>query len=74
MSWLYLLTAGALEIVWAYSMKQSEGFSRLLPTLIMLITMAGSFWLLAIAMRTIPLGTAYIIWRVSNTYSVNSSS
>src|SRR5699024_10607623 len=62
MSWLYLLTAGALEIVWAYSMKQSEGFSRLLPTLIMLITMAGSFWLLAIAMRTIPLGTAYIIW------------
>lgn len=62
MSWFYLLTAGVLEIVWAYSMKQSEGFSRLLPTLIMLITMVGSFWLLAIAMRTIPLGTAYTIW------------
>lgn len=62
MSWFYLLTAGVLEIVWAYSMKQSEGFSRLLPTLIMLITMVGSFWLLAIAMQTIPLGTAYTIW------------
>lgn len=62
MSWFYLLTAGVLEIVWAYSMKQSEGFSRLLPTVIMLITMVGSFWLLAIAMRSIPLGTAYTIW------------
>lgn len=43
-------------------MKQSEGFTRLTPTLIMLITMVASFWLLAIAMRSIPLGTAYVIW------------
>ncbi|TXD34669.1 multidrug efflux SMR transporter [Lujinxingia vulgaris] len=62
MAWLYLTLAGVLEIVWAYAMKQSAGFTRLVPSLITLITMAGSFWLLAIAMRTIPLGTAYPIW------------
>lgn len=62
MAWIYLLIAGVLEVVWAYSMKQSQGFSRLVPSLITLITMVGSFWLLAVAMRTIPLGTAYTIW------------
>jgi len=62
MAWIYLLVAGVLEIVWAYSMKQSNGFSRLVPTLITLVTMIGSFWLLAAAMRTIPLGTAYTVW------------
>ncbi|WP_160152552.1 multidrug efflux SMR transporter [Microbulbifer sp. ALW1] len=62
MSWLYLLVAGALEVVWAFSMKQSHGFTKLTPSLITLVTMLGSFWLLAIAMRTIPLGTAYTIW------------
>lgn len=62
MPWLYLILAGVLEIVWAFSMKQSDGFSRLTPTLVMLITMAASFWLLALAMRSIPLGTAYVIW------------
>lgn len=62
MSWIYLLVAGALEVLWALSMKQSHGFTRLAPSLITLVTMLGSFWLLAIAMRTIPLGTAYTIW------------
>lgn len=62
MAWLYLLFAGALEIVWAFSMKQSQGFSRLAPSVITLIAMVFSFWLLSIAMRTIPLGTAYILW------------
>jgi quaternary ammonium compound-resistance protein SugE len=62
MSWVYLVAAGILEVVWAYSMKQSHGFSRFVPSLITLITMVGSFALLAIAMRTIPLGTAYTIW------------
>lgn len=62
MSWLYLLVAGALEVIWAFSMKQSHGFTRLTPSLITLVTMLGSFWLLALAMRTIPLGTAYTIW------------
>ncbi|KAF1013762.1 MAG: Quaternary ammonium compound-resistance protein SugE [Stenotrophomonas maltophilia] len=62
MAWIYLLFAGLLEIVWAVAMKQSHGFSRLTPTLITLVGMAASFWLLAIAMRTLPLGIAYTIW------------
>ncbi|RDV38582.1 QacE family quaternary ammonium compound efflux SMR transporter [Bradymonadaceae bacterium TMQ3] len=62
MAWFYLTLAGILEVVWAYAMKQSAGFTRLTPSLITLVSMAGSFWLLAIAMRTIPLGTAYPIW------------
>lgn len=62
MPWLYLLVAGVLEIVWAYTMKQSHGFSRLIPSLITVSVMVTSFWLLAVAMRTIPLGTAYTIW------------
>ncbi|RJL11683.1 DMT family transporter [Paracoccus siganidrum] len=62
MPWLTLFIAGLLEIVWATAMKQSHGFSRLLPTAIMIVTMIGSFWLLAIAMRQLPLGTAYMVW------------
>lgn len=62
MAWIYLLVAGVLEIVWAFSMKQSEGFTRLTPALITFAAMAASFWLLALAMRTLPLGTAYTIW------------
>lgn len=62
MAWTYLLVAGVLEVAWAYSMKQSQGFSRLVPSVVTLITMVGSLGLLALAMRTIPLGTAYAIW------------
>lgn len=62
MAWIYLLAAGVLEIVWAFSMKQSEGFSRLTPSIITITTMVASFWLLSLAMRTLPLGTAYTIW------------
>ncbi len=62
MAWIYLLAAGVLEIVWAFAMKQSDGFSKLTPTLITLVTMIASFWLLSLAMRTLPLGTAYTIW------------
>ncbi len=62
MAWIYLLVAGLLEVVWAYSMKQSEGFSRLVPSVVTVVAMAASFWLLALAMRTIALGTAYTIW------------
>ncbi|WP_347950233.1 multidrug efflux SMR transporter [Pokkaliibacter sp. MBI-7] len=62
MPWFYLLIAGLLEIVWAYTMKQSYGFTRLIPSLITIFAMMASFWLLAIAMRSIPLGTAYTIW------------
>ncbi|PWW12183.1 MULTISPECIES: quaternary ammonium compound efflux SMR transporter SugE [Pseudidiomarina] len=62
MPWIYLLIAGVLEIVWAYTMKQSHGFSRLMPSVITIFAMVASFGLLAVAMRTIPLGTAYTIW------------
>lgn len=62
MAWIYLTIAGILEIVWAYSMKQSHGFTRLIPTVITIVAMIGSFALLAMAMRTLPLGTAYTIW------------
>ena len=62
MPWLALLAAGVLEIVWAFAMKQSAGFTRPLPTLLTLLAMIGSFGLLSLAMRTLPLGTAYTIW------------
>jgi quaternary ammonium compound-resistance protein SugE len=62
MAWVYLVLAGILEIVWASFMKQSHGFSRLVPAVITLAAMVGSVWLLAISMRTLPLGTAYTIW------------
>lgn len=62
MAWIYLTIAGVLEVVWAYSMKKSEGFTLLVPSVITLVTMAASFGLLALAMRSLPLGTAYTIW------------
>lgn len=62
MAWLTLILAGIFEIVWAYSMKMSEGFTKLTPSIITLIFMIFSFGLLAYAMRTLPLGTAYTIW------------
>jgi len=62
MSWTYLMIAGLLEVVWAYYMKQSDGFSRLIPSLITVVAMLASFDLLALAMRTLPLGTSYTIW------------
>ena len=62
MSWIALFIAGVLEVVWAFSMKQSEGFSRLWPSLVTLVTMAVSFALLSWSMRSLPLGTAYTIW------------
>ena len=62
MAWVYLAAAGILEIVWAYALKQSHGFTRLIPATVTLVTMTGSFGLLALAMRTLPLGTAYTIW------------
>ena len=62
MAWFYLVLAGLLEIVWAVAMKQSQGFTRIWPTGIMIVGMIASFWLLALAMRTLPLGTSYTIW------------
>lgn len=62
MPWFMLFVAGLLEIVWASAMKQSAGFTRPWPTIIMVLGMIGSFWLLAAAMRQLPLGTAYMVW------------
>ncbi len=62
MAWIVLIFAGIFEIVWAYSMKLSEGFTRLTPSIITIFFMILSFALLAYAMKTLPLGTAYTIW------------
>jgi len=62
MAWIFLIVAGVLEVVWAFYMKQSAGFTRLGPTVITLVAMIASFALLSASMRTLPLGTAYTIW------------
>jgi len=62
MAWIYLAIAGLLEIVWAFSMKQSAGFTRLTPSIVTLVTALASFALLALSMKSLPLGTAYTIW------------
>jgi quaternary ammonium compound-resistance protein SugE len=62
MAWIYLFVAGLLEIVWAFSMKKSAGFTLLVPSAVTIVTMIFSFALLSVAMRTLPLGTAYTIW------------
>ena len=62
MAWVYLLIAGILEVLWAFTMKQSHGFTRLVPSAITIVAMIASFGLLSFSMRTLPLGTAYTIW------------
>ena len=62
MAWIMLLVAGLLEVVWAVAMKQSDGFTRLLPSVVTLVGMIASFALLSMSMRTLPLGTAYTVW------------
>ena len=62
MAWIILIIAGVFETVWAFSMKQSDGFTRLWPTVVTLVAMFVSFGLLSWSLRTLPLGTAYTIW------------
>jgi quaternary ammonium compound-resistance protein SugE len=62
MAWLLLILAGVLEVAWAYFLKLSDGFTRLAPAMITIATMTASFALLAVSMKTLPLGTAYTIW------------
>ena len=62
MAWVALFIAGLLEVVWAFSMKQSAGFTRLGPTVVTLVAMIASFALLSWSMRVLPLGTAYTVW------------
>src|SRR5262245_49492700 len=62
MAWILLFVAGLFEAVWAYYMKESSGFTRPWPTVVTISTMILSFLLLSLAMRTLPLGTAYTVW------------
>lgn len=62
MAWIMLIVAGVLEVVWAFSMKLSDGFTRLVPSVVTLVMMIASFALLSFSMRTLPLGTAYMVW------------
>ena len=62
MAWIILFVAGLLEIVWAYTMKLSEGFTRPGASVVTLVAMIASFGLLSMAMKTLPLGTAYTVW------------
>ena len=62
MAWLYLLVAGLMEIAWAVGLKYTEGFTRLWPSVWTAVALVLSMILLAAAMRTLPLGTAYAIW------------
>jgi quaternary ammonium compound-resistance protein SugE len=62
MAWVYLLVAGIFETAWAIGLKYSAGFTRLGPSIFTILTMAISLYLLALALRTLPVGTAYAVW------------
>ncbi|MCU4395522.1 MULTISPECIES: DMT family transporter [Acinetobacter] len=62
MAWAILILAGIFEIIWAYSMKMSEGFTKLTPSIVTIVFMILSVVLLSISMRSLPLGTAYTVW------------
>ncbi|MEY4597634.1 MAG: hypothetical protein RLZZ445_431 [Pseudomonadota bacterium] len=61
-AWLLLIAAGLLEVVWAIGLKYTEGFSRLVPSVITIAAMIASVWLLAMALKSIPVGTGYAVW------------
>jgi quaternary ammonium compound-resistance protein SugE len=62
MSWAILVAAGLLEVVWAIGLKYTEGFTRLWPTVGTVLAMVLSVWLLGMAMKSLPVGTAYAVW------------
>jgi quaternary ammonium compound-resistance protein SugE len=62
MAWLLLVLAGLLEIIWAVGLKYTAGFTRPVPTAITVAAMIASVWLLGLAMRLLPVGTAYAVW------------
>lgn len=62
MAWTHLIIAGALEIFWAISLKYTDGFSKLGPSVLTIFGMIASFYFLAQALKTIPVGTGYAIW------------
>ncbi|CAM3574845.1 MULTISPECIES: multidrug efflux SMR transporter [Pseudoalteromonas] len=62
MSWLLLVFAGLLEVVWAIGLKFTNGFTKPVPSIITLVAMAASFYFLSVALRTLPLSVAYSVW------------
>lgn len=62
MAWLLLVVAGVLEVGWAVGLKFTQGFTRPWPSVLTLTAMVASLWMLALAIRTLPLGTAYAVW------------
>jgi quaternary ammonium compound-resistance protein SugE len=61
-AWVLVAVAGLLEIVWAVALKMSDGFTRLVPSVVTVLGAGASFWALAVAMRSLPAGTAYAVW------------
>ncbi|MGM4885452.1 quaternary ammonium compound efflux SMR transporter SugE [Tardiphaga sp. 20_F10_N6_6] len=62
MAWLLLFVAGLLEVGWAVGLKYTEGFTRLIPSVLTLISMTASVGMLALALKELPMGTAYAVW------------
>ena len=62
MNWIFLTIAGVLEIAWAIGLKYTEGWSRLTPSLVTAALMVASFYFLSLAVKTLPIGTAYAVW------------
>ena len=62
MAWLLLLIAGLLEVGWAVGLKYTEGFTRLVPSVLTLVSMTASIGMLGLALKTLPIGTAYAVW------------
>lgn len=62
MAWAYVLIAGILEVVWSFSLKASDGFTKLLPSVVTVFFMILSFVVLSQGMKSLPLGTAYAVW------------
>lgn len=62
MAWFYLFIAGLCEILWAVKLKDTNGFTRLTPSIVTIVAMLVSFWLLSLAMRDLPMGTSYAVW------------
>lgn len=62
MAWVILVVAGLFEIGWAVGLKYTYGFTRLWPSVFTILAMAASLWLLGVAMKSLPLGTAYAVW------------
>ena len=62
MNWIYLIIAGLLEIGWAIGLKYTEGWTKIVPSIITVVLMIASFYFLSMAIKTLPIGTAYAVW------------